>query len=440
STLLVPPPETPPLSAPKPKENPEHGPHQPPIPYPSRLQKDKSQALENPNRRGDYFVYYINIVDHSSDKISIQKGKSSGSTTSHFDHSLYEYESFYFDVDLKEFEDLLYHYPSINPPHIVGRSDSHHEEFASELAHIISPSEYDRFYFDIKVVPGDLTRLLDANSSSESVNLNKIIEDNKLQLKESKHLLTIHELNMLCLLFFISASTSSEEFYENDPLLSFPFGNENKVFNPRILMVDGIDSFTRKSTHLPNGLIKECHISGRDIRTWNDTTWAFIFCSVFAPVRLILGVAYCNLAMVGTQNTSLAPVVDDHVQNWVNEQLEAKLARLKDELTAAIERALNGTGTRTIDNGRQNGEGTSRGRQPQFTRQFVKLMGENASWNSFKEAILLRFGDANDDPMAEIKNLRHVGTIEEYQNAFDKLISMIDLLEDQQISFYIAGL
>ncbi|GKE74695.1 retrotransposon-related protein [Tanacetum coccineum] len=73
-------------------------------------------------------------------------------------------------------------------------------------------------------------------------------------------------------------------------------------------------------------------------------------------------------------------------------------------------------------------------------RQFAKIMGENASWNSFKEAILLRFRDSYDDSMAEIKNLRHVGTIEEYHNAFDKLISRIDLLEDQQISFYIVGL
>ncbi|GKE95079.1 putative mitochondrial protein, partial [Tanacetum coccineum] len=50
-------------------------------------------------------------------------------------------------------------------------------------------------------------------------------------------------------------------------------------------------------------------------------------------------------------------------------------------------------------------------------RQFVKLMGGNASWDSFKEVDLLRFGSAYDDPMADIKNLRHTGTIKEYQNA-----------------------
>nr|GEV00916.1 hypothetical protein [Tanacetum cinerariifolium] len=73
-------------------------------------------------------------------------------------------------------------------------------------------------------------------------------------------------------------------------------------------------------------------------------------------------------------------------------------------------------------------------------RQFVKLMGESASWNSFKEAIMQRFGSPYDDPIGDIKNLRHTGSIKEYQNAFDRLLSRIDLPEDQQASCYIAGL
>nr|GEY16896.1 transposon Ty3-I Gag-Pol polyprotein [Tanacetum cinerariifolium] len=60
------------------------------------------------------------------------------------------------------------------------------------------------------------------------------------------------------------------------------------------------------------------------------------------------------------------------------------------------------------------GTGLSNGRPMEM------LMGENASWNSFKEAIMLRFGSAYDDPMGDFKNLRHTGTIEEYQNAFDR--------------------
>ncbi|GJS22190.1 reverse transcriptase domain-containing protein [Tanacetum coccineum] len=51
STPLVPPLEIPPLSAPKPKEDPKPNPYQPPIPYPCRLQEENFQALKNPTGR-----------------------------------------------------------------------------------------------------------------------------------------------------------------------------------------------------------------------------------------------------------------------------------------------------------------------------------------------------------------------------------------------------
>ncbi|GJS27350.1 hypothetical protein Tco_0487970 [Tanacetum coccineum] len=81
------------------------------------------------------------------------KEKSSGSTTSHSNHSLPEYESFCFDVDhieekssgsttshsdisLPEHESFHFDL-SIDPLPPTNRSDSHHEEFADELAQII---------------------------------------------------------------------------------------------------------------------------------------------------------------------------------------------------------------------------------------------------------------------------------------------------------------
>nr|GEV74816.1 hypothetical protein [Tanacetum cinerariifolium] len=65
---------------------------------------------------------------------------SSGSTTTHSDSSLYD--SFIFDL-------------SINPFPPVGRSDF--DEFADELAHIISSPEYDCFCFKNKPNTGDFT-------------------------------------------------------------------------------------------------------------------------------------------------------------------------------------------------------------------------------------------------------------------------------------------
>ncbi|GKD65867.1 hypothetical protein Tco_1307975, partial [Tanacetum coccineum] len=66
----------------------------------------------------DYDAFYFDD-DH------IEK-KSSGSTTTHFDSSLPKYDSFIFDLSIDPF-----------PP--ADRSDSHHDEFIDELAHIISP-------------------------------------------------------------------------------------------------------------------------------------------------------------------------------------------------------------------------------------------------------------------------------------------------------------
>ncbi|GKF75131.1 hypothetical protein Tco_0224575, partial [Tanacetum coccineum] len=81
STPLVPPPETPPLSASKPKENLKPNPHQPLILYPSRFQKDKFQSLENPTRRAGNFIYSMDIIDSLSNKVPIQNDKNSVSLT-----------------------------------------------------------------------------------------------------------------------------------------------------------------------------------------------------------------------------------------------------------------------------------------------------------------------------------------------------------------------
>nr|GEZ19459.1 hypothetical protein [Tanacetum cinerariifolium] len=75
---------------------------------------------------------------------------SSGSTTTHTDISLPDYEAFYFDDDrVKEISS-----GSTTTPFDISLSeydsfifDFTHEEFVDELAHIISPPEYDCFYF-----------------------------------------------------------------------------------------------------------------------------------------------------------------------------------------------------------------------------------------------------------------------------------------------------
>ncbi|GKB15713.1 hypothetical protein Tco_0849636 [Tanacetum coccineum] len=151
----------------------------------------------------DYEAFYFDD-DHI-------KEKSSGSTTTHYDFSLPEYDSFIFDLSIDLF-----------PP--SDRSVYHHEEFTDELAHIISPPEYDYFYFDLETDPGEFT---------------SVVEKNIFDLSSTKDSTSI-ELNDSPLLLSDCDSSLSKEFSEIDLLVSFPSGNEDIIFDPRIFIIKGV--------------------------------------------------------------------------------------------------------------------------------------------------------------------------------------------------------
>ncbi|GKF47614.1 hypothetical protein Tco_0137416 [Tanacetum coccineum] len=111
----------------------------------------------------DYKAFYVDN-DHF-------KERSSGSPTTHSDYSLPDYEAFYSDddhikeknsgsttthADFSKYDSFIFDL-SINPFPPADRSDFYHEEFADELAHIISPPEYDHFCFKIEPELGNLT-------------------------------------------------------------------------------------------------------------------------------------------------------------------------------------------------------------------------------------------------------------------------------------------
>nr|GEY14983.1 hypothetical protein [Tanacetum cinerariifolium] len=88
---------------------------------------------------------------------------SSGSTTTQSDISLPEYDSFIFDLSNDQFP-------------LTDRSDFTHAEFGDEPAHIISPPEYECFYFKNLPDPGELisslnSRIRESLSSTTYVNL-----------------------------------------------------------------------------------------------------------------------------------------------------------------------------------------------------------------------------------------------------------------------------
>nr|GEX87472.1 hypothetical protein [Tanacetum cinerariifolium] len=108
----------------------------------------------------DYEAFYLDD-DHI-------KEISGGSTTTHYDISLSEYDSFIFDLSNDQF-----------PP--INRSDFTHEEFVDELAHIISPPEYDCFYFRNLLDSGELISILNSRireNLSSTTRVNLPVEDN----------------------------------------------------------------------------------------------------------------------------------------------------------------------------------------------------------------------------------------------------------------------
>nr|GFA03406.1 hypothetical protein [Tanacetum cinerariifolium] len=131
---------------------------------------------------------------------------SSGSTTTHSDISLLEYDSFTFDLANDQFP-------------LTDKSDFAHEEFADELAHIISPPEYDCFYFWNLPDPGELMSVLNfrirENLSTTRVNLP--IEDDHSRLLAYVVWIFLAYLTYLVI-----------------PPYLHPFGNKNTIFDPGI--------------------------------------------------------------------------------------------------------------------------------------------------------------------------------------------------------------
>nr|GEW05948.1 hypothetical protein [Tanacetum cinerariifolium] len=92
---------------------------------------------------------------------------SSGSTTTHSDVSLPDYEDFYFDNN--HVKEISSGSPTTHSDVSLSEYDSFifdltHEEFVDELAHTISPPEYDCFYFWNLPDPGELMFVLNPKS------------------------------------------------------------------------------------------------------------------------------------------------------------------------------------------------------------------------------------------------------------------------------------
>ncbi|GJT52073.1 hypothetical protein Tco_0978230 [Tanacetum coccineum] len=268
------------------------------IPYPSRLQEEKFQALENPTGRADHFVYRIDIVDSLCDKFPSENNSLSGNPTpssdsvvespslfptpcgdsdslmeetdillSHIDDSLHEYETFCFDMEEKSSGSTTTHSDYSLPDYDAFYFDDDHIEdksSGSTTTHSdFSLPEYDSFIFDLSIDPfppadrsvshheefsDELAHIISPpeydrfyfDLEADPGEFTRVLKENIFDLSTKG--LTINELNDSSLLLSDCDSSLSKEFFEIDLLVSFPSGNKDLIFDPGIIIIKRVQS------------------------------------------------------------------------------------------------------------------------------------------------------------------------------------------------------
>nr|GEZ32672.1 hypothetical protein [Tanacetum cinerariifolium] len=180
---------------------------------------------------------------------------SSGSTTTHSDISLPDYEAFYFDDD--HIKVISSGSPTTHSDISLSEYDSFifdltHEEIVDELAHIISPPEYDRFYFKDLPDQGELMSVLNSKIRENLLSttlVNLPIEDN-------------HSPLLAYVVWIFLAYLT----YHVIPHYLHPFGNEDTIFDLGIT-INHFYSFKPGSSHR-HGAFKKFNTHRSHLNEW----------------------------------------------------------------------------------------------------------------------------------------------------------------------------
>ncbi|GKB79567.1 hypothetical protein Tco_0946462, partial [Tanacetum coccineum] len=130
-----------------------------------------------------------------------------------------QYDSFIFDL-------------SINPFPPADRSDFYHEEFADELAHIISPPEYDCFYFKNEPELGDFTMDVVGDifpTKEPRVHVPNVLPTHPILNLDLDFILSSDSLFTYIVWIFLPFLT-----YPVSPPYLLSCGNEDTIFDPGI--------------------------------------------------------------------------------------------------------------------------------------------------------------------------------------------------------------
>nr|GFA74723.1 hypothetical protein [Tanacetum cinerariifolium] len=175
---------------------------------------------------------------------------SSGSTNTHSDISLPDYEAFYFDDD--HIKDISSGSTTTHSDISLSEYDSFtYEEFVDELTHIISPPEYDCFYFRDLPDQGELMSVLNSGirENLSTTHMNLPIEDDYSPLLAYVVWIFVAYLTYLVI-----------------PPYLHPFGNEDTIFDPGIT-INHFYSFKPGSSHR-HGAFKKFNTHCSHLNEW----------------------------------------------------------------------------------------------------------------------------------------------------------------------------
>nr|GEU48250.1 hypothetical protein [Tanacetum cinerariifolium] len=203
--------------------------HQPPQELSIQEMEDLKQHSGSTTTHSD-----ISLPEYEAFYDDHVKEISSGSTTTHYDSSLYD--SFIFDL-------------SINPFPPTDKSDFY--EFVDELSHIISPPEYDCFCFKNEPNSGDfpVDVVEDIFPTREPKNHDALPTHPPFQLNLD-FILSSESLFTYVVWIFLPFLS-----YSVVPQYLLSFGNEDTIFDPDIFSYQ-ISSFLQDVSHRSGTFIK----------------------------------------------------------------------------------------------------------------------------------------------------------------------------------------
>ncbi|GJU74489.1 reverse transcriptase domain-containing protein [Tanacetum coccineum] len=234
----------------------------------------EEKSSGNTTTHSDYSLLDYDAIYFDDDHI---EEKSSGSTTTHFDFSLPDYDAFYFDDDhIEEKSSGSTTTHSMRSSPINSLTSYLHQNSTKELT---SP-ELNDFPFllsDCDSTFSEEFSEIDFLVSFPSGNKDKIFDPGIFIIKrvQSKrfHIFPLDDFSTISVIsdFLLLTNPSAIKTF-----LSFLFGNEDKVFDPGILLINGIFSSTRKSPHLliNNFMIDKYHIF-REISLMTESSVSF---------------------------------------------------------------------------------------------------------------------------------------------------------------------